>query len=66
MAVAIRERVAADVMAIASEPGVQERLAVIGQAARPGTTAEFAAFLADNRKRLMVVAKTAGVPTVHE
>jgi len=66
MAVAIRERVAADVMAIASEPGVQERLAVIGQAARPGTTAEFAAFLADNRKRLMVVAKTAGAPTVHE
>ena len=66
MAVAIRERVAADVMAIANEPDVQERLAVIGQAARPGTTAEFAAFLADNRKRLMVVARTAGVPTVHK
>jgi tripartite-type tricarboxylate transporter receptor subunit TctC len=66
MAVAIRERVAADVMAIANEPDVQERLAAIGQAARPGTTAEFAAFLADNRKRLMVVARTAGVPTVHK
>jgi tripartite-type tricarboxylate transporter receptor subunit TctC len=66
MAVAIRERVAEDVMAIAREPDVQERLAVIGQAARPGTTAEFAAFLADNRKRLLVVARTAGVPTVHK
>jgi tripartite-type tricarboxylate transporter receptor subunit TctC len=66
MAIAIRERVAADVMAIAKEPGVQERLAVIGQAARPATTAEFTAFLADNRKLLMIVARTAGVPTVHE
>lgn len=66
MAAATRERVAADVLAIANEPRIQERLAVIGQAARPGTTAEFAAFLADNRKRLMIVAKTAGVPTVHK
>jgi tripartite-type tricarboxylate transporter receptor subunit TctC len=66
MATAIRERVAEDVMVIANEPDIQERLAVIGQAARPGTTAEFAAFLADNRKRLMVFARTAGVPTVHK
>ncbi len=66
MAVAIRERVAADVMAIAGESDIRERLAVIGQAARPGTMAEFSAFLADNRKRLMIVAKTAGVPTVHK
>jgi tripartite-type tricarboxylate transporter receptor subunit TctC len=66
MAVAIRERVAADVMAIANEPDIQERLAAIGQAARPGTTAGFAAFLADNRKRLMVLARTAEVPTVHK
>src|SRR3954447_12927746 len=66
MALVIRERVAEDVMAIANEPEVQQRLAVIGQAAHPGTTAEFAAFLADNRKRLMVFARTAGVPTVHK
>jgi len=66
MAVAIRERVAADVLAIANEPAVQQRLAVIGQAARPGTTVEFAAFLADSRKRLTAFAKTAGVPTVHK
>jgi tripartite-type tricarboxylate transporter receptor subunit TctC len=65
MTVAIRERVAADVMAIANEPNVQERLGAIGQAARPRTTAEFTAFLADNRKRLMVIAKTAGIPTMH-
>jgi tripartite-type tricarboxylate transporter receptor subunit TctC len=65
MPVAVRERVARDVFAIANEPGVQERLAPIGQAARPGTTAEFAAFLADSRQRLTVVARTAGFPTVH-
>ena len=59
MAAAIRERVAADVMAIAKEPDVEERLAVIGQMVRPGTQAEFAAFLADSRKRLRVVAATA-------
>src|SRR3954464_1943421 len=63
MAAAIRERVAEDVMVIANEPDIQERLAVIGQAARPGTTAEFAAFLADNRKRLMVFATTGGRAT---
>src|SRR6185295_13232757 len=51
MAVAVRERVAADVMAIAKEPDVEERLATIGQAVRAGTPAEFAAFLADSRKR---------------
>src|SRR4051812_42781809 len=66
MAGAIRERVAADVMAIANEPDIQQRLAAVGQAARPGTTAEFAAFLADNRKQLMAFARTAVVPTVHK
>jgi tripartite-type tricarboxylate transporter receptor subunit TctC len=66
MATAVRERIAADVLAVANEPGVQERLAPIGQAARPGTTAEFAAFLADNRKRLEMVARTAGIPVVHK
>ena len=60
MAVAVRERVAADVMAIAKEPDVEERLATIGQAVRAGTPAEFAAFLADSRKRLAVVARSAG------
>lgn len=66
MATAIRERVAADVMAVASEPAVQERLAVIGQTARPGTIADFAGFLADSRKRLTVLGRTAAIPTPHK
>jgi tripartite-type tricarboxylate transporter receptor subunit TctC len=63
MAVATRERIAADVMTVANEPAVQQRLAAIGQTAHPATTAEFAAFLADNRERLVVLGKTAGIPT---
>ena len=66
MPIAVRERIAADVMAIASEAAVRERLEVIGQTAHPGTTAEFAAFLADNRQRLTLLARTAGIPTVHK
>jgi tripartite-type tricarboxylate transporter receptor subunit TctC len=61
----VRGRIAADVMAIASEPAVQERLAVIGQAAHPGTSAAFAAFLADNRQRLSALAKPAGIAPAH-
>src|SRR6185437_1246192 len=63
MAVATRDRIAADVFAIANEPAVQQRLAVIGQTAHPATTAEFAAFLADNRERLLVLGRTAGILT---
>jgi tripartite-type tricarboxylate transporter receptor subunit TctC len=63
MAVATRERIAADVMTVANEPVVQQRLAAIGQTAHPATSAEFAAFLADNRERLIVLARTAGIPT---
>jgi tripartite-type tricarboxylate transporter receptor subunit TctC len=66
MAPAIRERVAADVMDVANEPRVKERLAPVGQAARPGSTAEFAAFLADNRQRLRSLAIQAGLPTARQ
>jgi tripartite-type tricarboxylate transporter receptor subunit TctC len=65
MPVAVRDRVAADVLAIANEPAVQERLAAIGQTVHPGTSAEFAAFLAANRERLMVLARASGIPTLH-
>ena len=66
MPVAVREKIAADVMAVANEPAVRERLAVIGQTVHPGTSAEFAAFLAVNRERLMVQARASGIPTLHK
>src|SRR4051812_22884779 len=63
---AARERVAADVMAIAKELAIQERLATIGQAVHPGKIADFATFLADSRQQLIALGKTAGIPTRHE
>jgi tripartite-type tricarboxylate transporter receptor subunit TctC len=55
---ALRDRIAADVRAVASNPDVRERLAAVGQAARPGTAAEFAALLDQYRRRLADLAKT--------
>jgi tripartite-type tricarboxylate transporter receptor subunit TctC len=55
---ALRDRIASDVRAIASDPGIRDRLAAVGQAARPGTAAEFAALLDQYRRRLADLAKT--------
>ncbi len=54
----LRDRIASDVRAIASDPGIGERLAAVGQAARAGTAAEFAALLDEYRRRLADLAKT--------
>jgi tripartite-type tricarboxylate transporter receptor subunit TctC len=55
---ALRDRIASDVRAVASEPAIRDRLAAVGQAARPGTAAEFAALLDQYRRRLADLAKT--------
>ena len=55
---ALRDRIAFDVRAIASDASIRERLAAVGQAARPGTAAEFAALLDEYRRRLADLAKT--------
>ena len=54
---ALRDRIASDVRTVASDPAVRERLAAVGQAARPGTAAEFAALLDEYRRRLADLAK---------
>jgi len=54
----LRDRIASDVHAVASELAIREKLAAVGQAAHPGTAAEFAAFLNENRRRLADLAKT--------
>lgn len=53
----LRDKIAADVSAIANDPGIREKLAAVGQAARPGTAAEFAALLDEHRRRLADLAK---------
>jgi tripartite-type tricarboxylate transporter receptor subunit TctC len=54
---ALRDRIASDVRSVASDPAVGERLAAVGQAARTGTAAEFAALLDQYRRRLVDLAK---------
>lgn len=54
----LRDRIASDVRAVASDPAIAEKLAAIGQAARPGTAAEFAALLDQYHRRLAELAKT--------
>jgi tripartite-type tricarboxylate transporter receptor subunit TctC len=53
----LRDRIASDIRAVANDPGIGERLAAVGQAARPGTAAEFAALLDQYRRRLADLAK---------
>lgn len=55
---ALRDRIASDVRAIANDASIRERLAAVGQAARSGTAAEFAALLDQYRRRLTDLAKT--------
>ncbi len=59
-----RDRIAADVLAVAAEPAVAERLAAIGQIARGRTSAEFAAAIEEQRVQMEENVKLIG-KTVH-
>jgi hypothetical protein len=54
----LRDRIASDVSAVASDAAIRQRLAAVGQVARSGTAAEFAALLDEHRRRLGFLAKT--------
>jgi tripartite-type tricarboxylate transporter receptor subunit TctC len=57
MPAALRERIAADIREIAADPGVVQRLASTGQVISPGTPAEFAAALDDQRATVAAIGK---------
>jgi len=57
MAAGLRERIAADIRAVAAEPGVEPRLIQTGQILNPGTAAEFAAAIDEQKSRLAAIAK---------
>jgi tripartite-type tricarboxylate transporter receptor subunit TctC len=61
MAAALRERIAADIRAVAADPGVQSRLVQTAQILNPGTPAEFAAAIKDQTGKLAAIAKTLDV-----
>jgi tripartite-type tricarboxylate transporter receptor subunit TctC len=57
----LRERIAADVRAVGADPALRERLAVLGQALRTGTPAEFAAMIAEQRTKIAAIAQAIGL-----
>jgi tripartite-type tricarboxylate transporter receptor subunit TctC len=56
----LKDRIAADVRAIAADPAVAERLRPTGAVMRPGTGAEFAAAIEEQRAQVAAVAQAAG------
>ena len=58
---AARERIAADIKAISSEPVVAERLAATAQINSPGNAQEFAASMEEQVKGMEAVAKVVGM-----
>ena len=61
MPLAVRDRIAADIRAIAAEPDVVARLSATGQVVNPGSPAEFAAALADQRAAVAAIGEILGI-----
>ena len=58
---AVRERIAADIKAILAEPTIAARLTGTGQHIIPGTSAEFAASIDEQRAQMAAVAQVLGI-----
>ncbi len=61
MADDIRERIAADIRAVASDPAIAARLLSTGQLVSPGRPAEFAASINEQRAVVAAIAKEMGI-----
>jgi tripartite-type tricarboxylate transporter receptor subunit TctC len=61
MSAELRDRIAADVVQAASDPGFVKRVTETGQVVRPGGPAEFAAEIGEQRTRIAEAAKAAGM-----
>ena len=59
----LRERIAADVRAVAADPVVGERIAATGQVMLVGTPADLAAGIAEQRAKLAAIAKVLDIKT---
>jgi tripartite-type tricarboxylate transporter receptor subunit TctC len=58
---AVRERVAADVIAVLKDPAILERLTATGQVVNPGTPAEFSAAIDKQRAQATEAGKVLGI-----
>jgi tripartite-type tricarboxylate transporter receptor subunit TctC len=61
MAAALRERIAADIRAVAADPSVEPRLIQTGQILNPSTPAEFATAIEQQTGKLAAIAKALDV-----
>ena len=61
MAAAARERIAADVRDVLGEEAVKSRFVATSQLISPGTSAEFAASIEEQRSKLAAIAQKLGV-----
>jgi tripartite-type tricarboxylate transporter receptor subunit TctC len=57
----LRDRIAADVRAVGEDPALRDKLAVLGQAMRTGTPADFAAMIAEQRAKIAQIAQAIGM-----
>jgi tripartite-type tricarboxylate transporter receptor subunit TctC len=57
----VRERIAADVRELVSDPEVESKLSATGQVVNPGTPAEFAAALEDQLQTVRRIGETLGI-----
>jgi tripartite-type tricarboxylate transporter receptor subunit TctC len=57
----IRDRIAADIRQVVSDPEIEAKLSATGQVVNPGTSAEFAAALDDQRATVKQIGETLGI-----
>jgi len=57
----LRERISADVRAVAADPAITERLTVTAQVVNPGSAAEFAAAIDEQRAKMAKIAQRLGI-----
>jgi tripartite-type tricarboxylate transporter receptor subunit TctC len=60
MPINVRTRIASDTLAVAAEPAIAERVAATGQIVSPGTAAEFAASIEEQRAKFAAIARALG------
>jgi tripartite-type tricarboxylate transporter receptor subunit TctC len=60
MPIDVRTRIASDTLAVAAEPAIAERVAATGQIVSPGTAAEFAASIEEQRAKFAAIARALG------
>jgi tripartite-type tricarboxylate transporter receptor subunit TctC len=58
---AVRDRIAADVRTVVSDPEVETKLSATGQVVNPGTPAEFTAALEDQLRTVKQIGETLGI-----